>query len=353
MFKVIELIKNLNGQKTLDLIIAVVIVAIFDIFSPILTYLTIKIFNLKFKGKEIKENPFYVSLKGFYRITGVYLVFLFLKNDFGFTKEMVNIVTKIYKIIVVLFISNSLARGVTKKSKIISRVKERSANELNDGSIKLIIRIIRTLIYIVALFIIFKEMGYDLSGLVTGLGLGSVVITLAAQDTLKNILGGIIVFMDKPFKPGDFIKIKEYQGVIEDMTFRSTRLRTLDNSVIQIPNSLIANESIENITKIKNRRYKLNLELVLDTNLTEIQILKKSIFEYLMQNENVLKETINIHFDKITSNGYNVLVMCYLNVSEYIDYLDITEGINENIIRIINNEKINLAYDTKTIGIKK
>lgn len=353
MINIIEFIKSLDEQKTLNLVIAVIILAVFDFFSPLMAKITIKIFNFKLHKKEIKENAFYGPLNGFYRITGIYLVIVFLKNDFGISEEIIGIITRIYKIMLILFISNSLANSITKKSKVINKVKLYSEKELDDSSVKLIIRFIRAFIYIIAVFIIFAEIGYDLSGLITGLGLGSVVLTLAAQDTLKNLFGGIIIFMDKPFKHGDHVKINKYEGVIEDITFRSTRLRTLDNSVVQIPNSLVASESIENITKINNRRYKINLELNLDTKLEKIEILKNYIFKYLFKNENILNDTINVYFDKITGNGYNIVVICYLNVSEYMDYLEVSEQINKGLVSILNKEGIDLAYDTKTIEIKK
>ena len=87
------------------------------------------------------------------------------------------------------------------------------------------VRGIKFLIYAIAVFIIIFEMGYDLSGLITGLGIGSVVLTLAAQDMIKSLLGGFFIFTDKPFKVGDFIKFSTYEGTVEDITFRSTKIR--------------------------------------------------------------------------------------------------------------------------------
>ena len=205
----------------------------------------------------------------------------------------------------------------------------------------------------IAIFIIFIEIDYDLSGLITGLGLGSVVLTLAAQDTVKNLLGGIIIFMDKPFQAGESIKILNYEGTVEDMTLRSTRIRTWDNSIIQIPNSIVSSEPVENLSKFKRRRYVLNLELVLNTKIEKIQLLKEKIYEILMRNEHVYKDTIHIHFKEVTANGYKIIVICYIDIVDYYEFLDVKEDLNKEIMILINKENIELAYDTKTIEIKK
>lgn len=349
----IDFIKNLTQEQTISLIIAITIMALIDIFSPIVAYLIIKIFNIKQSSKEIKNNTFYMPLRVFFRITGLYIAFLYLRQNFGITDRVTEIVTKVYKIIVIITMANSLANSITRKSRLVKRIKDKSEKDLDDSSIRIMVRIIRVVIYIIAAFIIFIEIGYDLSGLVTGLGLGSVVLTLALQDTIKNFVGGIIIFMDKPFKVGDYVKLLEYAGTVEDMTFFSTRIRTIDNSIVQIPNSTISASSVENLAKIQKRRYYLDLELVLDTKLEEIEKLKKEVIKLLKQNENIIQDSINVHFNKITTNGFNINIICFFNVTVYMEFLDLQEELNKQIINIVNKNNIGLAYDTKTIEIKK
>jgi MscS family membrane protein len=344
---------NFNQQTIINLIIAIVIFVVFNVISKMVSYIIIKLFNFRKSSEKIKENPFYLPLIGFFKITGLYIAILFLRPTFNISENIMNWITKIYKVVVIIVTANCLSSSLTKKSRFIRRVEEKSTKDLDDSSIRILIRILRFVIYVIAGFVIFAEIGYDLSGLVTGLGLGSVVLTIAAQDTIKNLLGGMIIFMDKPFKVGDYIKLSDYQGTVEDMTFRSTRIRTLDNTLIQVPNSLVSSDSIENYSKITKRRYNLRLDIVLDTSMEKIEAFEKKVYELLMQNEDVFKDSINIHFTEIGSNGFAVSIVCYLNIVDYMEFLDIKEELNKEIMKIVNKENLELAYDTKTIEIKK
>ncbi len=349
---IISFIDKFNKQTVINLIFAIMIMAIFYILGPFFSYCIIKIFNIKKSSKVIKNNTFYTPLKMFFRITGIYLAILFLKQTFNFSEEIVRTITKVYRIIIIVTLAHSFANSLTKKSKFIKRIKEKSDKEISDTSIKFLLKVVRGIIYIVAGFLIFAEIGYDLSGLITGLGLGSVVLTLAAQDTIKDLLGGLIIFMEHPFNVGDYIKILDYEGVVCDMTFRSTKIRTLDNSIVQIPNSRVSVEPIENITKIETRRYKLDLGIVLDTSKEKIEHLKNEIINMLENNEKVINDNIMVYFNEIRASSYNVLISCYFDTSDYTEFLKLKEQVNKNIIDIVNRNNISLAYDTKTIEIK-
>ena len=353
MNSIIEIIKNLNAETTMDLIIAIVVLAIFDIFSPIFTYVILKLFNFKKSKKEIKDNTFYMPLKSFFRVTGIYLAIVLVRPTFELTDKFMEIAEKVYKVIVTITIANSFANSITKKSKFVKIIKTRSDKDFNDGTTKLLVRILRVIIYIVATFIVFAEIGYDLSGLVTGLGLGTAVLTLAMQDMIKNLLGGFVIYTDKPFKVGDYVKVQNYEGTVEDMTLMSTRIRSGDDTIVQIPNSLIASVSVENFSKMRRRRFLLNLDIEESTDVNKIDDLKKKIYQSLMKNENVLKETVLINFTEIAESSFRILIVFYFNVTSYVEYLELKDNVNKEIISILNQEKVSLAYDTKTIELKQ
>ena len=184
MNTIIEIIKNLNAETMVDLVIAIAILAVLDIFSPLFSYLILKVFNLDKSKKQIKNNPFYMPLKAFFKVTGVYVAILFVRPTFELTDEFMNLVTKIYKVIVTITIANSLANSMTKKSRFIRAIRDKSEKEINDASAKMMIRVIKVLIYVVATFIVFYEIGYDLSGFVKSKPAGERLLELT-----KEVLG--------------------------------------------------------------------------------------------------------------------------------------------------------------------
>jgi len=116
-------------------------------------------------------------------------------------------------------------------------------------------KIIRCVIWIIYIFICISEIGYDLSGLLTALGLGSAALALAAQDLVKSLISGVSILTDKPFVIGDWIEVGEYQGTVIDITFRSTRIKSNNNSVITIPNSTITSTYVINWNRLTSRRF--------------------------------------------------------------------------------------------------
>ncbi len=328
-----EAIKGIQMAQIIDIGIAILIYILFRCLSKSLAYMTVKIFKPKTKNKKaIRGNAFYTPLKVFYVILGIYLALLFVRQPLK-TSEWINgLVDQLFKIGVIILSANGIANSLTTNNSLVSRLKDRMNPDVEDSMLKFILKAIRGLIYVIAGFMIITDLGFNLNGLVAGLGIGSVVITLAAQDTAKNLFGGLVIFLDKPFVVGDWIEVEDYEGTVEDITFRSTRVRTFENSVVNIPNAVIANDSIINWSRMEKRRNKVNLCLDLDTPLEKVQIVQKRIKELLIQHDDVIDDTIIVRFDNITDNGINLLVCSYTNSIDYASFLEEKEKINFKIM---------------------
>lgn len=350
----IETIKNIQKEQIIDILIGILVYILFRVLSKSLAYITIKIFKPKAKSKkEIRKHGFYHPLIVFYAVLGAYIGILFLKTPLGISIKVMEAINKIFKIAVIILFANGLANSLTTHSNLVNRLKEKINPDVEDSMFKFTLKAIRVLIYIVAGFLIITGLGYNLNGLVAGLGLGSVVVTLAAQDTAKNLFSGLVIFLDKPFIVGDWIEVDKYEGTVEDITFRSTRVRTFENSLLNIPNSVIANEAIINWSKMEKRKNKVNLCLDLDTPLEKVQIVQNRIKELLKQHDDVIDDTIIVRFDKITDNGINLMVSSYTNSIDYASFIEEKEKINFKIMQILREENVELAYDTKTVFVKK
>jgi hypothetical protein len=316
--------------------------------------MTVRIFKPKTKNKkEIRKNAFYAPLKVFYVVLGIYLALLFIRKPLNTGVWINSKIDELFKIAIIILSANGIANSLTTNSSLVNRLKDKMNPEVEDSMLRFILKAIRVIIYIIAGFIIITDLGVNLNGLVAGLGLGSVVITLAAQDTAKNLFGGLVIFLDKPFVVGDWIEVEKYEGTVEDITFRSTRVRTFENSVVNIPNSVIASDSIINWSRMEKRRNKVNLCLELDTPIEKVQIVQKRIKEMLIQHDDVIDDSVMVRFDNITDNGINILVCSYTNSVSYASFLEEKEKINFKIMQILREENVELAYDTKTVFVKK
>lgn len=307
-------------------------------------------FKFKVKDKKkIKENGFYKPLKTFFALLGIYIAAIVLKlpdNIFG-------IITKLFRICIILLTAKGFANLFDSSSESFTKIREKLHMNGTDTTVNFFSKIAKGLIYIVAAFIVIAEFGYDLSGLVTGLGISSVVIALAAQDVAKSILAGLSIISDRPFDIGDYIEVGTYAGTVEDITFRTTRIRDINNQIVILPNSFLTTTSIINATKREKRRYDLVLTLELDTPLEKVADLSENIKLALNTNSHVLKENVRVYFDTISADGIAISINFYTDITDLEEFLKFKEDINYTLLDMIKKSNIELAYPSQSIYLKK
>lgn len=341
--------QNIFNNRLVDVIIVVVLLILFNMLSSAISYIIIKIFNIKEKDKtKIKSNAFYKPIKVFFRILPIYLAFVIFKVSF---MENVNL---IFRIIIILLITNGVANLFNGDSLLIQKLIQSDKVDKNEKSIVFLGKLMKGIIYIISAYIIFAELGYNLSGIITGIGLGSVVIALAAQDIAKNIFAGISIFLDRPFEIGDYIECGNYKGTVEDIKFRSTKLRTVENTLVTIPNETIATNAVNNLNlqEEKKRRFSVDLGLCMNTPSSKIEKITNRIKFALENDKDVIKGSVVVAFDKITQDSMNIHVYLYTEIVNYIDYLAFSQRINTIIMEIVEKEEIDLAYPSQDIYIK-
>ena len=354
MEQIQNFLSNITTIQIIDIWISIGIIIFFRIFSSAFSYIIIRMFKIKEKkNKKIKESAFYNPLRIFFIILGIYIAILFLKEQLKINEDIIKLVNKAFIIISTIVFAKGLASSLMAESSLYKKIKEKTSNEgKEDSMFDFSLKIARIIIYIVAVFIIITTLGIDISGLIAGLGLGGVIVTLAAQDTAKNLFGGLVIFLDKPFIVGDWIQIDNFEGTVEDITFRSTRVRTFENSLVNIPNSVISNSSIINWSKMEKRRYKTNLCVELNTPLEKLEKFKVRVSQMLQSRDAIYNDSIIVKFDEITDNGLNILISSYTDSVDYPSYLSEKQDINYKIMKILKEENIELSYDTKTVHIK-
>ena len=346
-------IENLNfftKENFLKYAIALAIFMILVFLSEYITFIILKIFNLKEKdNKKIMKNGFYKPLKFFFSILGLYLSILFL----NLSPEINLITTKTFRIASVLLLTTGIANFFSTSKLFLRKFNLNLEDPKSKAMAQFLARIIKVVIYSIAGIIILTELGYNISGLITSLGVGGIIVALAAQDTVKNLFGGVVVVTDKPFGVGDWIETPSIEGIVEDITFRSTRIRTFANALVTVPNSIITNENIINWSKINKRRILFNLNIAFDTPLKNVYNSISEINDMLIEHEHVLNDNLHVHLDQIKDSGLNIIIYFFTDVIAYEEFLHIKENINFKILNILEKQKTPLAYKTQTIELKK
>ena len=345
---IINFFKNITQNQLIDCGIALIIIAVFFILSPFLSYLIIKMFKFKEKDKSvIKNNAFYKPLKFLFITTGIYVAILILQ----LSENIMAVCTKAYTIILICIVANAAINIVDPKKGIVKKLRDEDKIDGNKTVASFTSRILRVVIYIVAAFLILYVLGIDLSGLVTSLGVVSAVVVLAAQDIAKDIMSGFSIITDKPFLVGDWIAVGVNEGEVIEISFRSTKIKTSDNSIVTIQNSIFTTNNVINWSRLKQRRYLLNLKLPLETNTDKIEKIVNRIKFVLHNNEDVDQKTIQVHFDTIGLDNININIYMYTDIVAYTDYLAFKEKVNEDILKVLESEDIKMAYPGQNVYV--
>lgn len=351
MEQILGFIENIKSVQVIDVLMATCIMILFIVLSPSISYIIVKSVKLKGNKKQIRNSAFYNPLKVFFSILGVYLAVVFLNRSLNISNEIMDVVTKIFWIVSTISFSKALAESFTIKSSLIAKYVKATEKDINMGMLSFSLKIIRIIIYVIALFIILMILNIDIGGLLAGLGVGGVIVTLAAQDTAKNIFGGIVIFLDRTFNVGDWIETPNYEGVVEGITFRTTRIRNFENSVVNIPNATMADTAIINWSKMEKRRYKIRLPFSFEITSEQMNMLTERIRTMLENNPETINDDILINFDTISTSGLSMLIDIFVKTTNYDDFIKMKNNVNAKILDIVHSSGVKLAYPATTVFI--
>ena len=231
-------------------------------------------------------------------------------------------------------------------TEIIMPISEKSDSSFDNQLIPVIQKGVRSIIWILGIIIGLDNIGFDIKAMIAGLGIGGLALALAAQDSVKNIFAGIMIFLDKPFRIKDRIQVDGFDGIVEEVGLRSTRLRTLEGRIVTIPNSRFTDNSVTNVTSQPTLKVKLNLGLTYDTD--EVQMQKAiDILEDIVKNQEAITDDYAAGFNGFGDFSLNILFIYYVKPNSH--WLDTQTLVNKEILRRFNKEGLEFAFPTQTI----
>lgn len=236
--------------------------------------------------------------------------------------------------------------------KYLRRLTEKTETKLDDQLVPIICRSIRVLIITLAVVMTIQNLGYSVSSLLAGLGLGGLAFALAAKDSLANMFGSITIFADRPFQIGDWIKTSGAEGVVEEVGFRSTRIRTFEKTLISVPNSKLTYENIENMDARPVRRVNMTLGLTYDTTAEQMESAVSAIRDILRNHAGVDQEYWLVNFTDFAAYSLDIFIYYFAKNKVWAEYLRVRQEVNLQIMRRIEELGLEIAFPTSTVHLQ-
>jgi len=222
---------------------------------------------------------------------------------------------------------------------------------LDNHLMSILRRTVLAIIWSLGIVMALNNVGVNVATLVAGLSIGGLAFALAAQDTIKNIYGGFTIFTDRPFRIGDRIKVDGFDGFVENIGIRSTRIRTLEKRLVTMPNFKLVEASVENISEEPMRRVLMKLGLTYNTTpqkMNEAMEILKAIPEKV---RNVDPKDITVAFTDFTD--FSLVITFVYFIRKNADVMETPSQVNTEILRAFNEAGLQFAYPTQTVYIEK
>ncbi|MDD6807322.1 MAG: mechanosensitive ion channel family protein [Oscillospiraceae bacterium] len=343
--KIFEIVSN----NIVRIIIGIIVIVLFLLFRKWLSKNLASIFGKLFRKRPVIGAGIRTSiqdpLKAFFAILGLYLGFAIM----GPPAVIMSTLTKFFRISIIVLLTWALANFTPFATSFIIKIEGKSNKKANAVAIKFIANIAKVIIIALSVVVIISELGYNITGLLTGLGLGGLTFSLAAQSTAANLFAGFSIVSDKPFDVGDYIITPSVEGIVEDITMRSTRIRTIADTVIVMPNSKLVDEPITNCSRMGKRYADFKIGLTYDTSGEVIKKCASEIEQMLRDDEGIDDERIVVAFDGFSDSSQDIRVIYFTKATEFDQALKARETVYYKIKEIVESNGASFAFPSTSV----
>lgn len=235
-----------------------------------------------------------------------------------------------------------------------ARVLALTGSGYRSGSIVVLgQRVLKVVVVIVAVLVMFSIFGFDMTTALAGLGIGSLAIAFAAQKTLENLIGGISILSDEVIRVGDTCQIGDQEGTVEDISLRSTRIRTLSRTELSVPNGQLANMNVENLSRRDKSLFQAKIELRRETTPDHLRSLLEDMRGLLQRHPKVDPNVARVRFVGFGENSIEVAIHCHILTSEFNQFLAIREELLLQIMDLVAESGIGFAFPSRMVYLTK
>lgn len=229
----------------------------------------------------------------------------------------------------------------------------KSATRMDEQLLPIVTRIVNIVIVTATIIYILNKMNVNVTALIAGLSIGGLALALAAQDSVKNLIGSVMIFFDKPFRINDYIIGSGFEGEVVEIGFRSTRLKTLDTAIISVPNGIIANMAITNNGVRIYRLFNMMLSVTYQTSPDKLDAFIEALRQLIIDHPKAVDQGYYVHLREFSDSAVRIMFRCYLDVPDFASELSIKEELYLTILRMAEERGIRFAYPTTTVRVEQ
>lgn len=224
---------------------------------------------------------------------------------------------------------------------------------LDDHLAPMIRKSLRIFIVVMASLMAIQSFGYPITGVLASLGIGGLALALAAKDTVSNIFGSLMIIFDRPFHVGDWIQAGDMEGTVEEIGFRSTKIRTFAKTLIAVPNNVIANMALNNYSRMPKRRIKLTVGITYATRPEQMREAVRRIRDLLKNHPAIDQEFSLVNFTDFGPSSLDIMVYCFTTTTVWGDYLDARQDVCLQIMDILEDMGLEIAFPSRSIYLQQ
>lgn len=343
-----KLLTHFTHENVIEIGISIGVLLLFLLFRKIFTkYVFAILLKISKKTSTDLFSSIFLAFKKpiqwLFIIIGIYLAVKY----FPFLDHKNELFLNLVRASVIILVTWGLVNLASSSSLFFKDLNERYNFHIDEILIPFFSRALKFIIIAISVSVIAQEFGYHVSGFVAGLGLGGLAISLAAQDALRNLVGGVVIIGEKPFTIGDWILTPSVEGTVEDINFRSTKVRTFADALVTVPNATLASEAITNWSKMGKRQITFNLSVTYDTSEEQLEKVIQQIRDYLQNHPGIHKETIFVNFNDFQENGFDIFLYFFTITTNWGEYLKIKEEINFKILETLKDQGVKTALPAR------
>lgn len=266
-------------------------------------------------------------------------------------------IQRIFRILILVLITIDMAWLFMRLTDVfaifLAKMTRKTDSTLDDQLVPLIRKAIKVVVALLAFVLVIQNLGYQVTGLLAGLGIGGLAFALAAQSTLSNLFGSVTIILDRPFRVGELVQGDGFLGFIEEIGLRSTRVRTLEKTLVTVPNAKLADMTVDNLSMRPRRRIRFHLGVTYETDADRMERALERIRAVVDARDDVDEDSIVIRFTRFGDSSLDILVQFLTTRLDWADYLTVKQEVNLAIMRELEMLGLEVAFPTRTLYMRQ